>query len=1081
MTRALLTGLMLFFLEVVCESEPTHTGQEGTEDSHGQDRHVHLTPRWAFQLFNDSLSFSRADSFCRGQFSSLVPVDQSEDREEALKLLHLTKFSSAVWVRDASRAASRPMALSKRYTQFSALNFPKESREGFTRVNMSLPALSSIGVCVRVQWDPEWKEVSTIFSYAAAVFTNEFQLRGQADVQGRILLALIVHGKHLPYKASFPNDGEWHHVCVTWRQSGSHWAIYVDGDRKDMGSGTDASREIHGEGILILGQDQDSFGGNFTEPFSGSITDLNVWNMSLEARHVRALNACSPLTQETIFSWNLDLLSSHPVVREVQAFVFCGVSQQQGELQGCRTLQAPTGQLQRQEETDCSDLLPFICRSSRERYLKMKQLSESQSAQPTAFMSQLMKLSNTSKPMLGQQTSGLNSLAQASTLLDVSARALEEAQEQQEVEGLQPGDMVSLIQLLSLAADVPSELPDHFANHSRDDVQELSQNFISVADGIISEDNALKWQAIKEVVSGPMDVVRSIDRMATSLSPQLMADTDHLIVHSPNIKLEVQQQKLQEESRAPSFCGPETENQASLDCISIPHQKIRDLHNNGFQKFTLVNTWYGSLRPVFNSEKNITMEPTVTDGSQRYLGTVLGSSVISSTVLGDDQPVSMAVRFHLQHRVQNPAGTVYDPVCAFWDFDLAPETGGWWSTKGCQILSRQHGSTVCYCNHTTNFALLLQVYDAQRSPESEKALQVLTFTGCGVSLCALLFTFILFISVGVPKSDRTTVHKNLIVALAVAELLLMCSDWASENEAVCFLVTTLLHLFFMASFSWMLVEGLLLWSKVVSVNISEDRRMKLYYVIGWGLPVLIVGVTMAISVDRYKADDHCWLSVKTDTIWAFVGPVIFVLTVNAVVLCRVVMVTISSARRRAKMLSPSSASKMQTFDLTWAVTRPILILLPVLGLTWLCGLLVHLSVVIAYVFVALNSFQGLYIFLVYAVYNSEVRNAIKRIKEKRKALSFTNCSQPTSFLPSQRAPVTSWSRSRPNQSSPETSETSVPTSSTNTSLVIKNESFRKESFVSFSLKPASGNQVVQLTGFKPSGKNSFHADFVSFG
>lgn len=41
------------------------------------------------------------------------------------------------------------------------------------------------------------------------------------------------------------------------------------------------------------------------------------------------------------------------------------------------------------------------------------------------------------------------------------------------------------------------------------------------------------------------------------------------------------------------------------------------------------------------------------------------------------------------------------------------------------------------------------------------------------------------------------------------------------------------------------------------------------------------------------------------------------LQVNAVVLCRVVMVTVSSARRRTKMLSPSSASKMQTFDLTW--------------------------------------------------------------------------------------------------------------------------------------------------------------------
>lgn len=37
----------------------------------------------------------------------------------------------------------------------------------------------------------------------------------------------------------------------------------------------------------------------------------------------------------------------------------------------------------------------------------------------------------------------------------------------------------------------------------------------------------------------------------------------------------------------------------------------------GFHKLTLVNTWYGSLRPLFTPEENITMVPTVTDGSQR--------------------------------------------------------------------------------------------------------------------------------------------------------------------------------------------------------------------------------------------------------------------------------------------------------------------------------------------------------------------------------------------------------------------------------------------------------------------------------
>ncbi|XP_062418291.1 adhesion G-protein coupled receptor D2 isoform X2 [Pungitius pungitius] len=1064
MTGFLHIGLILFSFVVVCESEPSHAGLDRDGESHENSRLVHLTSQWAFQLANNSLTFSSADRFCRGHFSSLATLEQSEDQEGVFELLKHTRHRLPIWVRDPSKADSRSVALSKQYAQFSALNFPKESREGFSRVNMSFPTMSSISVCVRVQWNPEWPEVSTIFSYAAPIFTNEFQLRGQVDVHGRILLALIIHGKHLPYKASFPNDGAWHHICVTWLRISGHWAIYVDGDRKDMGSGTDSSRNIYGDGIFILGQDQDSFGGNFTEPFFGNITDLNVWNISLETRHIQALNVCSPMIPELLFSWNLADLNSHPTVKEVQLLLFCPVYQQM-ELHGCRTLRGWSHQLPLLGWTNCFDSLLFICRSRRERYLTVKQMTDSQNSGPTAFMNHLMKRSNKTQAALVQQPSSLSSLAEASTLLDISAQALEDTRQ----EGLEPTDMVSIIKLLSLAADVPAQPGTEATNHSRNVAQELSRHFISVADRIIGGDNALKWQAIKEVVNGPMDVVKSIDRMVTCLSPRLMVETDHLIIHRPNIKVEVQHQMLQEESRGFTFCGPETEKNSKLDCISVPHQKIQALHDNGFVKLTLVNTWYGSLWPLFNLEENITMVPTVTDGSQRYLGTVLGSSVISTTVMGDNQPVSTAVRYQLQHRVQNPTGTVYDPVCAFWDFDLIPESGGWWNTKGCDVVSKQYGYTVCSCNHTTNFALLLQVYEAQRSPENEKALQVLTFVGCGVSVCGLLFTFILFIAVGIPKSDRTTVHKNLIVALGIAELLLMCSDWASANEAACFVVTALLHLFFMASFSWMLVEGLLLWSKVVTVNISEDRRMTLYYIIGWGLPVLIVGITLTVSVDEYKADDHCWLNVKTDTIWAFVGPVVFVLAVNTVVLCRVVMVTVSSARRRAKMLSPSSASKIEIFDLTWAVTRPVLILLPVLGLTWLCGVLVHLSVVLAYIFIILNALQGLYIFLVYAVYNSEVRNAIKRIKEKRKALSFTNCSQPTSFLPSQRAPMTSWGRSPPTPSSPETSETSGPASSIYTSLVIKNESFRKESFVSFSFKPESENQVVQLTGFKPSG------------
>uniref|UniRef100_A0A7M4EV78 Adhesion G protein-coupled receptor D2 n=1 Tax=Crocodylus porosus TaxID=8502 RepID=A0A7M4EV78_CROPO len=300
----------------------------------------------------------------------------------------------------------------------------------------------------------------------------------------------------------------------------------------------------------------------------------------------------------------------------------------------------------------------------------------------------------------------------------------------------------------------------------------------------------------------------------------------------------------------------------------------------------------------------------------RYVSTRVGTAVVSSALLSDYQEIRTAVRYRLQHRAQVPR----------------PDTGGAWSSVGCSIVTSHPESTACFCNHTTNFAVLLQVYEVQRSAEEESTLKTLTFIGCGVSFCALIVTFVLFLAVGVPKSERTTVHKNLIFALAAAEALLMFSELAKSNQVMCFAVTALLHLFFMAAFSWMLVEGLLLWSKVVAVNMSEDRRMKFYYTTGWGLPVLIVAVTLATSFSKYVADDHCWLNVQTDIIWAFL-------------------------LAGSKMLTPNSTLEKQIGIQIWATAKPVLVLLPVLGLTWVCGVLVHLSIVWAYVFIGLNSLQ----------------------------------------------------------------------------------------------------------------------------
>lgn len=71
-----------------------------------------MTSRWAFQLINESVTFSRADSFCRAQFSSLITADQAEEREGALELLGQSGLQSRVWVQ-TPKATLKPAKQSK--------------------------------------------------------------------------------------------------------------------------------------------------------------------------------------------------------------------------------------------------------------------------------------------------------------------------------------------------------------------------------------------------------------------------------------------------------------------------------------------------------------------------------------------------------------------------------------------------------------------------------------------------------------------------------------------------------------------------------------------------------------------------------------------------------------------------------------------------------------------------------------------------------------------------------------------------------------------------------------------------------
>ncbi|XP_046555599.1 uncharacterized protein LOC124264863 [Haliotis rubra] len=342
------------------------------------------------------------------------------------------------------------------------------------------------------------------------------------------------------------------------------------------------------------------------------------------------------------------------------------------------------------------------------------------------------------------------------------------------------------------------------------------------------------------------------------------------------------------------------------------------------------------------------------------------SPVLSLIAYSRERHVSLTHTFNLLHtnsaveqfREQEKGGHVLQ--CVFWD-----NSSSAWSTYGCTMTSTNNLTSQCHCNHTTNFAILMQINDFELAASDKLALEVITYIGCSVALITQVFAITIYTFVGSLNSERVYmyVHRNLCIAIVCAQVTFLAGIDAVQHRLVCAAVALVLHYCYTAVFVWMLVEGLHLYSKVVQVFGTERSRMIYYMTFGWGVPVILVTISAAADWEGYGTEHSCWLSTSRKTIWTFVGPALAIIIVNMVILAAVIRIVISS----------SKLEKHGEYDHIRAGIKGALFLLPLLGLTWVFGLAAvnQRLVVFQYLFAIFNSLQGFFIAMFHCAFNGE--------------------------------------------------------------------------------------------------------------
>ncbi|XP_071137679.1 adhesion G protein-coupled receptor L3-like [Mytilus edulis] len=479
-----------------------------------------------------------------------------------------------------------------------------------------------------------------------------------------------------------------------------------------------------------------------------------------------------------------------------------------------------------------------------------------------------------------------------------------------------------------------------------------SEKFGDVLNSVLDTDNSGSWNEVNsedQSDEGASKIMGIVDSLGSLVQKNLLPN-ETVIINKTNLVIEVSTLKKK---------------------LSFPPD------SNSISKLVLANQ--PSLQDTLYTAA---LYRTLSGILPRTPNRSVGSDVISVS-FGQAIHIlteNITIRFE-----QNKKVPFTDPKisCGYWNFSARS-----WANSGCYLKKTEYTVSTCTCNHLTNFAILMSPSDFEVTDLHQIALEIITFIGCGLSILGCTLTLITYyIFWRYVKNEWTVILSNMCVVLIIGYSVFLSSTTVTDNDIACIIVTAVLHYVFLVVFFLMLCEGISV-ARSVTVVFKRKSEVRFYLPFAWGVPLVIVGITLGVTrLKGYHSEKYCWLSTNNFVFMAFVGPALLIILINIGII-HVVLKAIYSTNA---MMNERLKKKVR------AGVKCMAVLIPVLGLSWLFGILAYNedTIIFQYLFGISTSLQGFIIFIREAVSNKKLHEGIRRAVHRYRSNSMLKASSKT--------------------------------------------------------------------------------------